>query len=56
MDRCLEVLEKLVWASRHAIEDMEALGLEGEGYWEDMNEVRKATAKAEEVFKEKYSA
>ena len=53
MDNCLSVLRKLVKACKDIINDTEILGLDDEGYWEDMNEVRKAVAKAEELFKYK---
>jgi hypothetical protein len=51
MDKCIQVLKKLVRSCEYLIEDMEILGLDGEGYWEDMNEARQCIARAHKLFK-----
>ena len=46
-----QALRKLVKVCKDIIEDMEILGLDGEGYWEDMEAARQAVAKAQKLLK-----
>jgi hypothetical protein len=51
MDKCLEVLKRLVKACGDILEDMEQQGLHLDGYGDDMDEARICIAKAYRLFK-----